>query len=372
MAANPLSIRKHFAPLRDPRRHRQRHLLLDIVVIAICAVIAGANNWQQVELFGRHRQGWLRKFLALPNGIPSHDAFERVFARLSPVAFQRCFLSWLRALHAGLGGEHFALDGKALRRSGSPANGLGPLHVVSVWATRARLTFGQVAVDQKSNEITAIPRLLELLDRRGALVSLDAMGCQKEVARQVVEAGGDYLLVVKDNQQGLLDDILGCFVRAGDTDFRGVAHDTYETPGRGHGRQERRPYTVLYDPEGIRDRAKWAKLTVIGRCYSERTVNGQTEYEARYFIGSKRAGARYYGRALRGHWQGENCLHWQLDVTFREDDSRIRQRNAAANFALLRRMAVNLLQRHAGKGSMASKRYAATPDEKVLEQILNS
>jgi predicted transposase YbfD/YdcC len=371
MADQALSIQKHFAPLRDPRRHRQRHLLLDIIVIALCAVIAGANNWQQIALFGRHRKGWLKRFLALPNGAPSHDTFERVFARLSPVAFQRCFLSWLRALHAGLGGEHFALDGKTLRRSGSPANGLGPLHVVSVWATRARLTFGQVAVGQESNEITAIPKLLERLDLRGALVSIDAMGCQKEVARQVVEAGGDYLLVVKDNQEGLLDDILECFVRAGDRDFRGVAHDTYETEGRGHGRQEKRHYTVLYDPEGIRDRAKWAKLTVIGRCYSERTVGGRTEYEARYFIGSKRAGARYYGRALRGHWQVENCLHWQLDVTFREDDSRIRQRNAAENFALLRRMAVNFLRGRPGKDSMASKRYAAALDEKVLEQILN-
>jgi DDE_Tnp_1-associated/Transposase DDE domain len=202
MADQALSIQKHFASLRDPRRHRQRHLLLDIVVIALCAVIAGANNWQQIALFGRHRKGWLKRFLALPNGAPSHDTFERVFARLSPVAFQRCFLSWLRALHAGLGGEHFALDGKTLRRSGSPANGLGPLHVVSVWATRARLTFGQVAVGQESNEITAIPKLLERLDLRGALVSIDAMGCQKEVARQVVEAGGDYLLVVKDNQEG--------------------------------------------------------------------------------------------------------------------------------------------------------------------------
>ena len=371
MAASSLSIRQHFARLRDPRlNRRKRHLLPDLIAIAICAVICGANNWQQVETFGRRRRDWLATFLALPNGVPSHDTFERVFRRLCPDAFQRCFLAWLRALHAQVGGEHFAIDGKALRRSGSPSNGLGPLHLVSVWATQANLTLGQVAVDTKSNEITAIPKLLELLDLHGALVTIDAMGCQKQIARQITEAGGDYVLTVKDNQPHLLEDILACFVRAIEADFQGVRHDQYVTEERGHGRHERRYYTVIHDPQGIRDAQDWAKLCVIGHCYSERTEGGKTSCEDRYFIGSRDTDARSYGQALRGHWRVENKLHWQLDVTFREDDSRIRQRNAAQNFALLRRVALSLLQRHEGKESIATKRFAAALDEQVLQEII--
>src|SRR5262249_22284781 len=234
----------------------------------------------------------------------------------------------LRALHAQVGGDHFAIDGKTLRRSGSPASGLGPLHLVSVWASQANLTLGQVAVDAKSNEITAIPPPLEVLDLHGAVVTLHGMGCQKEIARQIAEAGGDYVLTVKENQGHLYEDILACFVRAIEADFAGVAYDRYEAEEWGHGRHEKRCYEVIYDPQGLRDQQQWAKLCVIGHCYSERTVGGQTSYEDRYFIGSRRADARSYGRALRGHWRVENCLHWQLDVTFREDDSRIRERNA--------------------------------------------
>jgi predicted transposase YbfD/YdcC len=274
-------------------------------------------------------------------------------------------------MHAQAGGDHFAIDGKTLRHSGSPANGLGPLHLVSVWATQANLTLGQVAVDEKSNEITAIPRLLELLDLHGALVTLDAMGCQKKVARQVTEAGGDYVLTVKENQGHLYDDILACFVRAIEDDFAGVRYDRYETEERGHGRHEKRSYEVIYDPQGLRDEKEWAKLCVVGHCYSERTAGGQTSYEDRYFIGSRRAEAREYGRALRGHWQIENRLHWQLDVTFREDDSRLRDRDAAQNFALLRRVALSLLKQHPGKGSIATKRYTAALGVAFLEEVVS-
>jgi len=373
MAASSLSLSKHFARLRDPRlNRRKRHLLMDIVVIAICAVLCGANNFPQIEAFGKRRLPWLRRFLALPNGIPSHDTFERLFQRLCPTAFQRCFLDWLHPLHAQVGGKHFALDGKTLRRSGSPANGLGPLHLVSVWATHANLILGQVAVDEKSNEITAVPKLLELLDLHGALVTLDAMGCQKKIAQQITEGGGDYVLTVKENQEHLFDDILSCFVQAGEDDFQSVTYDRYVTEEQGHGRYEKRYYSVIHDPQGIRHAQEWPKLCVIGHCYSERTENGETSYEDRYFIGSKRAGARYYGRALRGHWRIENCLHWQLDVTFREDDSRIRDRNAAENVALLRRVALGLLKRHPDKGSIATKRFSAALDEKFLEEVVGS
>jgi predicted transposase YbfD/YdcC len=371
MATSPLSIRKHFASLKDPRlNRRKRHLLTDILVIAICAVIAGANNFPQIEAFGKRRRHWLATFLTLPNGIPSHDTFERLFQRLCPNTFQRCFVVWLHALQAQLGGNHFAIDGKTLRRSGSPANKLGPLHLVSVWATKANLTLGQVAVEDKSNEITAIPKLLELLDQHGALVTLDAMGCQKKIARQITDGGGDYVLTVKENQGHLFDDILSCFVQAGETDFQEVKFDRCVIEERGHGRHEKRYYSIIQDPPGIRDAAAWAKLCVIGHCYSERTEGGQTTYEDRYFIGSKRAGAHYYGRALRGHWRIENCLHWQLDVTFREDESRIRDRNAAENFALLRRVALSLLKQHPSKGSIATKRYTATLDEQFLGEVI--
>jgi predicted transposase YbfD/YdcC len=371
MAASALSIRQHFARLPDPRvNRRRRHLPGDLLVIAVCAVVCGANNFPQIEAFARRRCEWLAGLLALPNGVPSHDTFERVFRRLDPDAFQRCFLGWLRQMHARVGGEHFAIDGKTLRRSGSPASGLGPLHLVSVWATQANLSLGCVAVDEKSNEITAIPRLLELLDLHGALVSIDAMGCQKKVARQVTEGGGDYVLTVKDNQPHLLDDVLSCFVRAIESDFRGVEYDEYQTEERGHGRHEVRSYEVIYDPEGIRGGKGWAGLCVIGHCYCERTVSGVTSYEDRYFIGSRRATAREYGGWLRGHWRVENNLHWQLDVTFREDDSRIRDRNSAHNFSLLRRVALGLLKSHPGKGSIATKRFSAALDENFLEEVV--
>src|SRR5438094_2623150 len=240
-----LSIPKFFARVKAPRRaHRRLHQLQDIIVVALCAVIAGAQDWQQIVTFGRKRLDWLRGFLELPNGIPSHDTFERVFDRLKPQAFQACFREWVRAIGAALGIKHIAIDGKTLRGSGSAK--LGPLHLVSAWATAQRLSLGQVAVDAKSNEITAIPALLELLDLQGALVTIDAMGCQKAIARKIVDQGGDYALVVKDNQEHLAEDIQRLFERAFDCNFAGWDHDTYEKRERGHGRHEYRWYTALH------------------------------------------------------------------------------------------------------------------------------
>jgi predicted transposase YbfD/YdcC len=372
MATSSFAFKKHFACLRDPRiRNRKRHYLMDILVIALCAVLCGAKTWPQVAAFGRRRQDWLQKFLPLPNGIPSHDTFERVFDRLQPLVFQRCFLAWTQALSAGLGIDHLAIDGKTLRSSGNAAAGLGPLHLVSAWASQLHLTLGQVAVDSKSNEITAIPKLLELLDLHGALVTIDAIGCQKKIAAQIVEGGGDYVLAVKDNQGHLLDDIQASFEQALDTDFAGWRHDTYETAERGHGRHEKRWYTVLYDLDQIRDVQAWTQLRVIGMCYSERTVQGETSSEARYFIGSRETNATVYGEALRHHWGIENNLHWQLDVTFCEDANRVQNRQAAENLALVRRMALSLLKRHPSKESMDCKRLEAALDTQFLEEILN-
>jgi predicted transposase YbfD/YdcC len=371
MAQSRLSLHKHLRRLHDPRlNRRKRHLLADILTIAVCAVLAGANTWPDIETFGRKRRLWLQRFLELPNGIPSHDTFERVFDRLQPQALQAALLSWLHEISAILGVRHIAIDGKTLRHSGGGSSPLRYLHLVSAWAVEANLTLGQAATDEKSNEIEAIPRLLELLDVQGALVSLDAIGCQKAIAAKIVAGGGDYILTVKDNQEHLREDVEACFIHAYDNDFHGVRYETYETVEKGHGREEKRVYELIHGPEGIRGQEEWEKLSVIGKCYSERTVAGQTSSEMRYFIGSRRCGVKTYGKALRNHWRMENCLHWQLDVTFGEDASRIQKRQGAENFALLRRLALALLKRHPGKGSMRTKRYEATLDVAFLEEIL--
>lgn len=372
MTISALSVARFFTRLRDPRRrHLRRHLLLDIVVLTLCAVIAGADDWQQVVTFARKRRNWLNSFLALPNGIPSHDTLERVFDRLDPQAFQACFRQWVEALASQLDGvRHIAIDGKTLRQSGNAPKGWKPLHLVSAWAAQCQLSLGQVAVDEKSNEITAIPRLLELLDVHGALVTIDAMGCQKEIAQKVVAGGGDYLLMVKDNQSHLREDIQQSLAAACERDFVGLNYDRYETVECGHGRHETRSYAVLVDPEGIRNREAWANLRVVGLCLRQRVVNGKASEELHYFIGSRVMTARQYGEALRGHWGIENNLHWQLDVAFDEDSNRVQRRHGAENLALVRRLALGLLKQHPGKASVACKRYAAALDTDFLEEIL--
>ena len=371
MGLSSLAIKRHFLKLRDPRRrHRRRHRLLDIITIAICAVVADCDSWTEIATFGRRRESWLRKFLALPNGIPSHDTFERVFRLLDPRQFEGCFRDWMLALAKAIGIEQIAIDGKSLRGSRCAAANLGPLHLVSAWATKNQLSLGQEAVDTKSNEITAIPKLLELLDLHGALVSIDAMGCQKEIASKIRERGGHYVLTVKDNQPHLLADIQDCFEQGLLTDFARLDHDSYETEERGHGRQEKRSYTIIRNPQGIRDQEAWRDLRVIGMCCSERTENGRTSEEVRFFIGSKKAGARYYGRALRNHWQIENCLHWQMDVSFGEDKNRTRERHATQNMALLRRLAMTLLRREPSQGSLRCKRKQAAWDPDFHEAVL--
>jgi predicted transposase YbfD/YdcC len=370
--ATPLPLLRHFRSLKDPRINRRKlHPLENILAIAICAVIAGAADFQEVVIFGHKRKDWLARFLDLSNGIPSHDTLERVFARLDQKAFQRCFAAWMTAWHYRLTGKHLAIDGKAARGSACPSKGFRALHLVNVWASQARLCLGVVSCEQKSNEITAIPELLDLLDLEGALVTIDAMGCQKKVAEQIIERGGDYILIVKENQGNLYKDIEACFEQAEEGNFEQVKSSYYEKTGAGHGRQETRQVVIIEDPEGIHEKDKWPSLKVIGKCIHERQEgDGQRTFETRYFIGSKRAKARYYASATRRHWGVENNLHWQLDVTFGEDRSRLQGRNAAANFALVRRLALNLLQQNNAKLSMAKKRYAAALDTDFLEEIL--
>jgi predicted transposase YbfD/YdcC len=369
MGTSPFALKKHFGSLRDPRlRRRRRHELLDVITIAICAVIGNADSWSDIVTFGKSHRTWLKRFLPLTNGIPSHDTFERVFDLLDPQAFARCFLKWTGSLFAHLGLKQIAIDGKTLR--GSRKDGLGALHLVSAWASKNHLSLGQVAVNEKSNEITAIPKLLELLDLKGALVTIDAMGCQKDIARQIVAGGGDYLLTVKGNQEALLKDLQDAFEKALETDFAGLDHDTYETNEFAHGRLERRLYTVIQDPNNLSQADAWDNLRVIGMCCSERNINGKVGSEVRFFIGSKRAKARFYGKALRNHWGVENGLHWHLDVSFNEDHNRTQKRNAAENLSSIRRLALMLLKKHSSKESIARKRYRASMDEIFLEEVL--
>lgn len=370
---HPLPLLRHFDKLQDPRIDRHKlHSLQAILVIALCAVVAGAEDFQQIALFGHKRLAWLQRFVDLPHGVPSHDTFERLFARLDPVVFGQCFTEWMTAWHAQLTGKHLAIDGKAVCDSACPSRGLRCLHLVNVWATEANLCLGVLACEQDSNEITAIPKLLELLQLQGALVSLDAGGCQKQIAEQISEQGGDYLLVVKKNQGLLYEQIDAFFKAALNKDFEGEGISRYEKAEEGHGRREYRLCVVAENPQGIAERANWPGLNVIGLCYSERQDSqGNDSHEVRYFIGSKKAKARYYGTRLRRHWGVENNLHWQLDVTFGEDHSRVQQRTAQANLAVVRRLALNLIKQEGTPMSLAKKRYAAALDTDYLEKILD-
>jgi predicted transposase YbfD/YdcC len=367
------SIWECFSSLRDPRgnRRKKKHPLLSVVAITLCASIAGADDWDKVAAFGKAREDWLKTFLDLPNGVPSYKTFERVFAVLSPRGLNSCLLRWLRHCCGVLDIDHIAIDGKLLRSSDSEAKGLGMLHLVSAWAAKAKLSLGQVAVEGKSNEITAIPELLKLLNLKGALVTIDAIGCQKAIASQIVDQGGDYVLTVKDNQPKLAADILNTFTTAQEADFEGLDLDEYETIDRGHGRVEKRSYSVLSNLQLIQSKDEWKNLAVIGLCYSERTVNGKTSEELRLFIGSRLAKAQIYADVLRGHWGIENNLHWQLDVTFGEDDSSVINRNAAQNLALVRKWALSLLLRQRDKDSVSTRRYNAALTVEALQRILN-
>jgi predicted transposase YbfD/YdcC len=368
--STPLTIKHHFRKLKDPRidRHK-RHHLLDIIVVALCAVLCGAKDWQQVEAFGKQRLDWLRRFIALANGIPSHDTFERVFDRIDPSAFHRCFQQWVAAFADKLDIKHIAIDGKTMRGSGR--NTLGPLHLVSAWASEYHLSLGQVATAAKSNEITAIPELLELLDLQGAIVTIDAMGCQKAIASKIVERGGNYLLVAKDNQPTLVNNIQKAVGDALETDFQGLRHDQYSTEDKGHGRVEKRHYTILLDPPGIEQKEEWKDLRVVGMVARERQVgDAEPTVEVSYFIGNSVQSAKTYAKALRNHWGVENNLHWQMDVTFAEDANRFTKRNGAQNLALLRKLALMMLKRHPSKQSLACKQWNAALNPEFLEELL--
>lgn len=375
MAGQPsFSLLHHFATLNDPRMQRtQRHKLFDIIALTICAVICGCKNWVEIEIYGKKKQEWLQTFLELPNGIPSHDTLGRVFARIKPEAFQACFHSWVEALAATLNIKHIAIDGKTLRRSHDRGAGKSALHLVSAWATANHLSLGQVATDAKSNEITAIPKLLETLDLSGAIVTIDAMGCQKEIAKRIRGGEGHYLLAVKENQERLYEDIQQSFESALDNEGEEKEKYSYhKTEERGHGRLETRHYFTIQEPKGIRDIDLWKDLRTINMVISERQVRGEeSTIEVRYYIGSKLCQAKHISGFIRGHWGIENSLHWVLDMAWDEDRSRVRKDHGQTNLALLRRLAVSLLKNDKTcRGSIRSKQMQGLLDNEALAGIL--
>ena len=379
MAVGPeTSIGAHFAALTDPRADRgPGHLLVDIVTIALCAVLCGADDWVAVETFGRAKAAWLRTFLALPSGIPAHDTFGRVCARLDPGEVQRCFLAWVRAVVPDTAGQVVALDGKTLRRSHDRANGQAALHMVSAWASDSGLVLGQLAVDEKSNEITAIPALLRLLDVAGATVTIDAMGCQTAIAAQLVAQGADYTLALKDNHLTLHHEVVETFAAARATAFADDAptdHDHWATVEKNHGRIETRRHWILRDPETIaylNQGDAWAGLRAIGLVERQRRIGEALSSETHYYLLSGEDDAATFGRAIRSHWGIENRVHWVLDMIFREDERRVRGGDGAANLAVLRHFALNLLrQERTAQGSLATKRFRAALDDAYLLTLL--
>jgi predicted transposase YbfD/YdcC len=370
MSRNLVGVFTTFENLTDPRMERTRqHELFDLVVVALCGTIAGSNSWADIERFGNERQPWLRKFLRLENGIPSHDTFGRVFARLDPAQLAGCIGQWLDDVGREIGG-HIAIDGKTLCGSFDKAAGQNPLHLVSAWATEARLTLGQIATDAKSNEITAIPLLLELLDLKGATVTIDAMGCQKDIAAKIVERGGDYVLALKDNHPKLCQAVEQEFSVALEAAVppRGMRRQvTVETS---RGREERREYFALPAPASLPGFADWKNLATIVMVLRITVVNGQERGEVSYFLSSLPPKVRTLAKRIRQHWSIENQLHWVLDVDFTEDDSRIRKQHAPQTAAMLRRLAVSILSLDTSiKDNLKGKRYRASLSTEVLERI---
>jgi len=360
-----------FEDLTDPRMARTRaHDLFELVVVALCGTLAGADAWTDIERFGNERLEWLRTFLPLAEGIPSHDTFGRVFARLDPAELVACVAQWLQDIGRDIG-RHIAIDGKTLRGSSDAATGRNPLHLVSAWATEARLTLGQIAVDAKSNEITAIPLLLELLDLQGTTVTIDAMGCQKEIAARIVAGGGDYVLALKGNHEHLHAAVAAEFAAAAEAEFQVPGLRRHVTVETNRGRRERREYVVMPAPRSLPGFGDWAKLMTIGMVLRITQTAGKETGEISYFLSSQAAKVKAFAKVVRGHWSIESQLHWVLDVTFAEDASRIRRQNAPQTSAVLRRLAVSILSQDTTvRDNLRGKRYRACLSTAVLERIL--
>ena len=362
----------HFASVSDPRGPNIRHPLFDIFVIALCAVISGAEGWEDMEEYGQAQADWFKAFLDLPHGIPSPDTFRRVLSRLQPQQLTRCFINWTDSLRQSIPGGTVAIDGKTLRRSFDRAAKKGALHMISAWASANRLVLGQLKVDDKSNEITAIPRLLGLLELNGATVTIDAMGCQKEIARTIVAQGADYVLALKDNQATLHAEVQLLFDAATTTTgLSDVRCDDYQRVDADHGRIETRHYWLTSDIECLGLRGSWAAIASVGMVESQVELGDRISCERRYFLTSLGCDVARFAQAVRQHWGIENSLHWVLDVSFREDDCRIRQAAGAHVMSVLRHIALNLIRRESShKRGVKARRKRAGWDHSYLLQIL--
>lgn len=367
------NIIKHFSSLTDPRiLLKTRHKFIDIIVIALCGMLAGADEWTEIADFGRAKEAWFRTFLELPFGIPSHDTFGRVFSMICPDEFERCFLDWVRSAFQDIAPQVVAIDGKTLRRSYDRSSNKAAIHMVSAWATENSLVLGQIKTEEKSNEITAIPELLRVLELKGCIVTIDAMGCQREIVKQIVDQGADYVICLKGNQGTLHKEVELLFQDAKQNNFKNLSHDTYETTDGDHGRIEIRRYTTTEQIDWFEDKAKWKNLTSFGMVESQREVGDKTTVDTRYFISSLPSDAKIFAHASRGHWGIENSLHWGLDIAFREDESRVRKGHAASNMAIMRHFSLNLIkQDKARKVGVKASRKRAGWDHNYMLRLLN-
>jgi predicted transposase YbfD/YdcC len=367
ISPNPPSIR-HLECIDDPRRYNKRHLLSDMLLIALCAIISGADTWTQVAEYGRSKLDWFRDFLELPNGIPSHDTFGRLFSMIDPKGFHDFFIRWIQDFSESVTGKTVAIDGKTLRGSHDRANGKSSIHMVSAWASEIRLVLGQLKTDDKSNEITAIPELIKTLALEGAIVTIDAMGCQKKITHAIIEAKADYVIQVKDNQQRLREGIALFFKDSANGPF-----ETFETTDGEHGRVESRQYCTTGDIDWLQGKHEWSGIKTICMANRKRDINGKVSIETSYFISSLENNAPAIAKAIRQHWGIENSLHWCLDISFREDHCRVRKDHAPENLATLRHMVINLLKREKSlKGGIQTKRLKAAWDRNYLLKVLTA
>ena len=362
-----------FGNLSDPRSDNKRHKLIDIITIAICAVICNADSFEHIAEFGHAKHEWLKGLLELPHGVPSADTFERVFSRINPEEFKNCFAQWIQAISELTKGEVIAVDGKTLRRSHDKGNAKSAIHMVSAWACANGLVLGQIKTHEKSNEITAIPELLNILEIRGCIVTIDAAGCQKGICTTIVEKQGDYVLSLKGNQGTLHDDVALFFQSQKHTGFKQIPFDYHETIDADHGKIEIRRYWTTSDIDWLQGKENWQKLKTICMVERERQYRDKTQSETSYYIGSISDDAEQFAHAVRSHWHIENKLHWVLDVTFREDESRIRKGAAAENFAVLRHIALNMIKKETSlKKSIKAKRLRAGWDNNYLLKVLSA
>ncbi len=370
--ARGASIMDHFSELVDPRLGRnRRHKLIDIIVLTVCAVISGCETWEDIEDYGEFKVDWLKRFLELPNGIPSHDTIRRLFIRLDPQGLQRCFFSWVEAVREQTEGDVVAIDGKTLRRSGDAASSKQPIHMVSAWAAENAMVLGQQQTSEHSNEITAIPALLDLLKVKGCIVTIDAEGCQTDIAKKIREKKSDYVLAVKANQPNLQEQVRDFFDDLTDDDLDDEWLEKHRALDKGHGRIEIREYYHSHEIAALPRVKEFHGAKSIGMERSTRIIGEKRTTQVRYYVSSLDMHAQRFAHAVRSHWSVENSLHWTLDMSFREDDSRMRTGYSAENFAMMRRMALSIMKRDThSKRSLKGRRRICSYHDKYLEQLL--